>query len=103
VGIYFVAATHHPIPLESLDPTPEALGRPRVHALREIVDAIFYIVRSSRGGDEGVEHRRALHGCGEVYAQERPEAFLPKRWIVERTLSWLSQNSNRLESQGVRV
>jgi putative transposase len=38
-----------------------------------------------------VEQRRARHRYGEVYAQERPEAFLPKRWIVERTLSWLSQ------------
>jgi putative transposase len=27
-------------------PTPEAPGRPRVHPLREILDAIFYIVRS---------------------------------------------------------
>src|ERR671922_1926629 len=27
-------------------PTPKAPGRPRVHALREILDAIFYIVRS---------------------------------------------------------
>jgi putative transposase len=27
-------------------PTPEASGRPRVHTLREIVDAIFYILRS---------------------------------------------------------
>jgi putative transposase len=38
--------------------------------------------------------------------QEEPKghrAFLAKRWIVERTFSWLGQNSNRLESQGVRV
>jgi putative transposase len=27
-------------------PSPEVSGRPRVHTLREIVDAIFYIVRS---------------------------------------------------------
>jgi putative transposase len=27
-------------------PTSEASGRPRVHTLREILDAIFYIVRS---------------------------------------------------------
>jgi Putative transposase of IS4/5 family (DUF4096) len=26
--------------------TPKASGRPRVHSLREILDAIFYIVRS---------------------------------------------------------
>jgi putative transposase len=24
--------------------------------------------------------------------QKGPRAFLPKRWIVERTFSWLSQN-----------
>ena len=28
---------------------------------------------------------------------------LPRRWVVERTFSWIDQNSNRLESQGVRV
>src|ERR687898_349606 len=35
--------------------------------------------------------------------EKGPRPFLPKRWIVERTLAWLGQNSNRLESQGVRV
>jgi putative transposase len=35
--------------------------------------------------------------------EKGPRVFLPKRWIVERTLAWLGQNSNRLESQGVRV
>jgi putative transposase len=32
--------------IEPYLPTPKALGRPRVHSLREILDAIFYIVRS---------------------------------------------------------
>jgi putative transposase len=32
--------------VESHLPTPKAPGRPRVHTLREILDAIFYIVRS---------------------------------------------------------
>ena len=34
-----------------------------------------------------------------------PKGFqvLPRRWVVERTFSWIDQNSNRLESQGVRV
>jgi putative transposase len=32
--------------IESHLPIPEAPGRPRVHPLREIVDAIFYILRS---------------------------------------------------------
>ncbi len=30
-------------------PTTKAPGRPRVHTLREILDAIFYIVRSGFG------------------------------------------------------
>jgi transposase len=34
-----------------------------------------------------------------------PKGFqvLPRRWVVERTFAWIEQNSNRLESQGVRV
>ncbi len=32
--------------IEPYIPTPKAPGRPRVHTLREILDAIFYIVRS---------------------------------------------------------
>jgi putative transposase len=32
--------------IEPLIPVPKAPGRPRVHSLREILDAIFYIVRS---------------------------------------------------------
>ena len=32
--------------IEPYLPTPQAPGRPRVHTLREIIDAIFYIVRS---------------------------------------------------------
>jgi putative transposase len=32
--------------LEPLLPTPKAGGRPRVYPLREILDAIFYVVRS---------------------------------------------------------
>src|SRR5215207_7163745 len=31
--------------LEPHLPAPEAIGRPRLHTLREILDAIFYIVR----------------------------------------------------------
>jgi transposase len=26
------------------------------------------------------------------FAREGPRTFLPKRWVVERTFSWLSQN-----------
>ena len=32
--------------MEPYLPTPKAPGRPRVHSLREILNAIFYIVRS---------------------------------------------------------
>jgi putative transposase len=32
--------------IEAHLPVPKALGRPRLHTLREILDAIFYIVRS---------------------------------------------------------
>jgi transposase len=32
--------------LEGHLPTPEHNGRPRLHSLREILDAIFYVVRS---------------------------------------------------------
>ena len=32
--------------IEALLPVPENEGRPRLHSLREILDAIFYVVRS---------------------------------------------------------
>ena len=32
--------------LEPLLPPPRRVGRPRLHAIREIVNAIFYVVRS---------------------------------------------------------
>ena len=35
--------------IEPLVPAPKAPGRPRVHTLREILNAIFYIVRSGCG------------------------------------------------------
>jgi putative transposase len=34
------------IRLRSYLPTPKAQGRPRTHSLRDVLDAIFYIVRS---------------------------------------------------------
>jgi putative transposase len=33
--------------IEPYLPTPKSEGRPRVHPLREILDAVFYIVRRS--------------------------------------------------------
>ncbi len=41
---------------------------------------------------EGVGQRGRGHRPGEVFAAGRPETLLPKRWIVERTFSWLGQN-----------
>ena len=32
--------------LEPHLPTPKATGRPRIHSLREILDAVFYVLRS---------------------------------------------------------
>jgi len=34
--------------LHSYLPAPEANGRPRLHTLREILDAIFYVLKSGR-------------------------------------------------------
>ena len=45
-------------------PTPKAPGRPRVHSLREILNAIFYIVRSSKQflhEDDGPKLRASVH------------------------------------------
>jgi hypothetical protein len=50
------------------------------------------------GGDEqvgeGVDREEGLRIDQEKLQAEPkgPRPFLPKRWIVERTLSWLSQN-----------
>jgi len=40
---------------------------------------------------EGVGQRGRGHRPGEVSPPEGPRPFLPKRWIVERTFSWLGQ------------
>ncbi len=43
--------------------------------------------------DEGVGQRgdRAIDR-EKLLAEKGPRAFLPKRWVVERTFSWLGQN-----------
>jgi Transposase DDE domain len=50
----------------------------------------------SRGDNEEVGERGDQTGGsyrpGEVLPPEGPRPFLPKRWIVERTFSWLGQN-----------
>ena len=69
--------------------TPQAPGRPRVHSLREILDAIFYIVRSGcartakkrthcvsgdsgGGGDDDVDVTILLH-CLSMYRSRSAE------------------------------
>ena len=41
---------------------------------------------------EGVEQRGVAMDAKKFMPQKGPMPFLPKRWIVERTFSWLSQN-----------
>jgi len=72
--------------LEPLIPPAKAGGRPRTTDMREVVNAVFYVLRG---------------GC-----QWRllPKDFPPyqcgsERWIVERTLGWLNR-SRRLNRCG---
>jgi putative transposase len=42
---------------------------------------------------EGVQQRGSSHFDVKKFMPEKgPRPFLPKRWIVERTFSWISQN-----------
>jgi putative transposase len=41
---------------------------------------------------EGAQQRGYPPRPEEVHAPQRPRPFLPKRWVVERTFSWLGQN-----------
>jgi hypothetical protein len=52
---------------------------------------------SCRGGDEGLGVREFDKegipiDLDKLLAGKGPRPFLPKRWIVERTFCWLSQN-----------
>ena len=118
--------------LEPHLPAPEASGRPRLHSPREILDAIFYVLKSGCAWRllphdfppwktayhyfrawtaEIVRHPpkpipeevmmrwvREFNKEGLAIDPKRfmpkkgPRPFLPKRWVVERTFSWLSQN-----------
>jgi transposase len=82
-------------------PTPKAPGRPRVHTLREILDAIFYIVRS---GCAWVHSANTMDWDGIKLLLERAEIEFPRLshlWLdagyrgenkgkdwVEKTLGW---------------
>lgn len=54
-------------------PAPKRRGRPRVHSPREILNAVFYVLKT---------------GCQWRMLPERP-AFenLPRRWVAERTFA----------------
>ena len=41
---------------------------------------------------EGVQPRRDPIDLEKLMPEKGPRPFLPKRWIVERTFAWLSQN-----------
>jgi len=96
-------------------PTPNAQGRPRIHSLRDVFDAIFYVLKS--GCHWWLLHRLKKIWADGAYTEEKlaswckeqggweleiverstsahTEGFvvLPRRWIVERTLGWLMRN-----------
>ena len=113
-------------------PAPQIDGRPRVHPLREILNAIFYIVRSGCAWRllphdlppwKTVHHYfrtwrldgtwEKLHATAsketlmkwagqwlhegvkvdwEKLLPPRGFQVLPRRWVVERTFSWIGQN-----------
>jgi putative transposase len=53
---FYLAGVRKPYPTDLSDaqwnyiephlPTPKGYGRPRIHSLREILDAVFYVLRS---------------------------------------------------------
>ena len=96
-------------------PPPSKRGRPRVHTTREILDAIFYVSKSgcawrllphdfppwesAKPIPEEVARTWAAEWAKEGRKVDwqklmptRGFVVLPKRWVVERTFSWLSQN-----------
>ena len=46
----------------------------------------------AEGVGEGVRQRGSAVDREEAVAEKGPRPFLPKRWVVERTFSWLAQN-----------
>ena len=76
--------------LEPYLPPPAATGRPRVRPLREILDAIFYVIRSGCSWRRLPPERLGFRGV------------LPRRWVVERTFSWTGQ-SRRLSKDYERL
>ena len=97
-------------------PAAKRLGRPRRVALRAVVEALLYLLRTAApwrllprdfpnrstvadGGYAGDKLAAALAGHGRwqiesVKRSDRAIGFevLPRRWVVERTFAWLGRN-----------
>ncbi len=98
-------------------PAPEALGRPRVHPVHEVLDAIFYIVRSGcpwrsarsgrrQGRDHHQGHRRYHGDEGEVEQEEQDGAEARREAHHSPGLhqqEHSEQESNRNEQQEKQV
>jgi transposase len=94
--------------LEPLLPPASRVGRPRKLPLRRIVEAILYLLRGglpslyhvlADGGYAGTKLKDALRRIGKwtvaiVKRSDTAKGFevLPRRWVVERTLAWISRN-----------
>lgn len=66
--------------LEPLIPPAKPGGRPRETDMRQAMNAIFYLLRT---------------GCPWRYLPRDgfpPRSTEPRRWVVERTFSWLGRN-----------
>jgi transposase len=63
--------------IEAHLPAPNGFGRPRTHSLREILNAVFYLLKS---------------GCQWRLLRLKGFVVLPRRWVVERTIAWIDQN-----------
>src|SRR5215204_396538 len=69
--------------LQSYLPTPKAQGRPRTHSLRDVLDAIFYVLKS---GCHGLRVPHDFPPWGTVYyfsaiGSGRPLAAHPRSFV----------------------
>lgn len=65
-------------------PTPKAPGRPRVHPLREILDAIFYILRSGCMVDSQSVKSTGVGGEGRGYDGGKKVKGRKRHLLVDR-------------------
>jgi transposase len=64
--------------LASFMPPAAKTGRPRSWAMREIMNAIFYVLRA---------------GCAwSLLPKDFPPRSTPRRWVVERFHAWVNRN-----------